>query len=146
MEYNDDCASKWAEKTTDATIVSGDQADPKVLENFMAEHGQDFDIIIDDGGHTMDQQITSLQHLWKAIRPGGIYFVEDLETSFFPSHGGGEAAINAGQDTMLSYIQKLLEEMTYPDARYTKSIDFEDVESMVHIDCSQQVCAFMKRE
>jgi hypothetical protein len=146
MESNAECASTWVQSTTGATIVTGDQADPMVLEKFVQEHGQNFDIIIDDGGHTMAQQITSLQHLWKAVKPGGLYFIEDLETSFYPSHGGGEAAVNAGTDTTITYIQRLLQEMMHPDPQSLKSIDFEDVEKIVHIDCSQSVCAFLKRE
>ena len=146
MEYNAECASKWADKTTGATIVTGDQGDANVLEAFLAAHGQDFDIIVDDGGHTMAQQMTSLQHLWKAIKPGGMYFCEDLETSFIPHFGGGDAAKNAGTDTMVTYIHKMMEDLMSLDPAGPRQVKFEDVESIVHIDCSSQVCAFLKRE
>ncbi len=37
----------------------------------------------------MLQQKTSLLFLFKhALKPGGAYFIEDLQTSCFPSHGG----------------------------------------------------------
>lgn len=35
-----------------------------------------FDMIVDDGSHIPDQQIISLEHLWKAVRPGGVYVIE----------------------------------------------------------------------
>ena len=41
-----------------------------------------FDIIIDDGGHTMGQQQISLGCLFKSLKSGGIYVIEDLVTSF----------------------------------------------------------------
>ena len=41
-----------------------------------------FDIIIDDGGHSMSQQQVSLGYLFKFLNPGGIYVIEDLVTSF----------------------------------------------------------------
>lgn len=148
MEYDAACAEQWANTTTGATVVTGDQGDPNVLESFIVEHGTDFDIIIDDGGHTMQQQMLSLQLLWKAIRPGGIYFCEDLETSWVPVYGGNPAVLEgAAENTMLRMIHRLVEDMTYPDesSAWPRQVYFKDVEKMVHIDCSRQVCAFEKR-
>jgi hypothetical protein len=42
------------------------------------------DIIIDDGGHMMGQQQVSFGFLFKHLKPGGLYFIEDLHTSFWP--------------------------------------------------------------
>jgi len=42
--------------------------------------GDNFDIIIDDGGHTMKQQQISLKYLFNAVKPGGYYVLEDLHT------------------------------------------------------------------
>lgn len=148
MEYNAICAEAWANHTTQATVVTGDQGDPAVLQKFIADHGTDFDIIIDDGGHTMVQQILSLQILWQAIKPGGMYFCEDLETSWVAGYGGqGVVSAGAGEGTMLRMIHRLVEDMTYPleDANWPKQVYFKDVEKMVHIDCSRQICAFEKR-
>lgn len=147
MEYDAECARQWAHKTFGATVTTGDQGDPAVLESFLAKYGGDFDIIIDDGGHSMDQQKTSLKHLWKGIKPGGYYFCEDLETSFREEFGGGGSGKTG---TMFDYIRLLMEDMMYPaygDDHLTapRQIVFEDVESMVHIDCSRQVCMFEKR-
>ena len=48
-----------------------------------------YDIIIDDGGHVMSQQINSLCILFNFVKPGGYYIVEDVCTSYW-SHFGGE--------------------------------------------------------
>lgn len=40
-----------------------------------------FDLIIDDGCHTMEGQQKTLASLWSVLSPGGIYIVEDLHTS-----------------------------------------------------------------
>lgn len=57
-----------------AHLTIGDQADPAVLKNLgqtaMSRNGG-FDIIMDDGGHVMHQQRTSLLNLWKYVKPGG---------------------------------------------------------------------------
>lgn len=151
MEFDAACAKEWANKTTGATVTTGDQGDPAVLEAFLAKYGSDFDIIIDDGGHTMNQQKISLQHLWKAIKPGGLYFCEDLETSFIREYGGGtHGRPETMGETMVEYINKMIEDLMYPvygghDVSIPRQVVFEDVENIVHIDCSRQVCMFEKR-
>jgi hypothetical protein len=60
-------------------IVIGDQKDKDILTKFYG-----FDIIIDDGGHSMSQQITSFKELFPYLNSGGIYVIEDLHTSFWP--------------------------------------------------------------
>eukprot|EP00850_Spirogloea_muscicola_P016033 SM000127S26649 [mRNA] locus=s127:248946:250355:- [translate_table: standard] len=67
-------------------IFLGDQGDRTFLTYVVAQiRGEvgELDFIIDDGGHTMDQQITSFSELMPLVRPGGWYFIEDLETSYY---------------------------------------------------------------
>jgi hypothetical protein len=69
-------------------IHIGDQADRGFLRRLKASAGP-FDIVIDDGGHTMMQQMVSLEELFDAVKPDGIYLVEDLHTSYWREYGGG---------------------------------------------------------
>jgi hypothetical protein len=63
-------------------IYIGDQADREQLKNVMeSQIGKPMDIIIDDGGHWMHQQQISLAFLFKYVKSGGTYVVEDLFTS-----------------------------------------------------------------
>ena len=62
-------------------LHTADQSDRAQLEGF-AWSRPDFDLIVDDGGHTMEQQQVSLGFLFPRVRPGGVYIVEDLHTSF----------------------------------------------------------------
>lgn len=52
------------------------------LNEMIKNFGGDYDIIIDDGGHSMEQQQVSLGFLFKYLKPGGIFVIEDLETSY----------------------------------------------------------------
>jgi hypothetical protein len=54
----------------------------------IARCGYRYDAIVDDGGHTVEQQQTSLAHLFKLVVPGGWYAIEDLQTSFDARLGG----------------------------------------------------------
>lgn len=40
--------------------------------------GMRFNYIIDDGSHRLDDQKASFQLLWDYLKPGGLYFIEDI--------------------------------------------------------------------
>jgi hypothetical protein len=47
------------------------------------------DIIIDDGGHTMNQQRVAFVELYSLLSKEGVYMVEDCVTSYSSEFGGG---------------------------------------------------------
>ena len=61
-------------------IYIGSQDDPDFLTQ-VAEDFDGFDIIIDDGGHSSNQQIVSFITLFPHLKHGGVYIVEDLHVS-----------------------------------------------------------------
>ena len=73
---------------TDFTVHIGNQADPTFLRATNDESGP-FDIVIDDGGHTFHQQITSFETLYPLLADGGVYIVEDTCTSYWDEFNGG---------------------------------------------------------
>jgi spermidine synthase len=48
-----------------------------------------FDVIIDDGSHMSADIVAMFQRMWPFLNPGGWYVIEDLETQWYPGHGGG---------------------------------------------------------
>jgi hypothetical protein len=52
------------------------------LNNLIKKIGTDIDVVIDDGGHDVIHQQITLGLLFKHVRSGGVYIVEDLHTSF----------------------------------------------------------------
>ena len=46
------------------------------------------DVLIDDGGHTMKQQITTFEMLFDHVKANGIYICEDTHTSYWKHFGG----------------------------------------------------------
>ncbi|AVH55789.1 MULTISPECIES: class I SAM-dependent methyltransferase [Streptomyces] len=67
--------------------VQGDQNDPEFLASLAAELGP-FDIVIDDGSHVNGHVRTSFEALFPQVREGGLYVVEDIQTSYWPGYGG----------------------------------------------------------
>ena len=66
-------------------VAVGDQTDTAFLDQVVADFGP-FDVIIDDGGHTTNQQITTIEHLFDTLNEGGVYIVEDTHTSYWDSY------------------------------------------------------------
>ena len=103
IESDAACAAQWANRTTGATVFAGDQANVAFLDRFISETtGGDkelFDIVIvDDGEHVASQQQqTSLRHLFKIVKPGGLYFLGNLRTSYDGSDEGEDVAKGMGE-------------------------------------------------
>lgn len=64
-------------------FVCGDQTNIDDLKKCV--EGEDlFDLILDDGGHTMKQQQFTFGVLFDYLKSGGLYIIEDIHTSFNP--------------------------------------------------------------
>lgn len=62
-------------------IYIGSQSDSNFWETLVKEAGP-IDIVLDDGGHTFHQQITTVNSLLDAIVPNGLIVIEDTHTSY----------------------------------------------------------------
>lgn len=78
LEYAEKCAKDFSNKVDRMFI--GDQADEAKLREVNA--GGPYDVVVDDGGHGMHQQINSLRFLFPVMPPGSMYFLEDMSSSF----------------------------------------------------------------
>lgn len=64
------------------TIVADQGIISDNLERVTGIAGGDFDLIIDDGSHQMHHQQISLSYLFRHLKPGGYYIIEDLPSSY----------------------------------------------------------------
>jgi hypothetical protein len=96
-----------------------DQNDSEALTNLCDEYGG-FDIIIDDGSHISEHVVKSFQVLFPRLRPNGIYAVEDLQTAYWATWGGG---LNSPKSSM-AFFKKLADGLShreYPIENYEPS-------------------------
>jgi hypothetical protein len=77
-------AKQWEKDGFEIKI--GNQADPNFWNKFFADVG-DVDVILDDGGHTCEQQIVTAHKSIPHIRDGGILVVEDTHTNYSREFG-----------------------------------------------------------
>lgn len=76
---------------TQIYVRTGSQSDPLFLKSLVEDFGRP-DIVIDDGSHMMNDIMVSFDTLYPLMSPRGIYLVEDLNTAYWPQHGGGLGA------------------------------------------------------
>jgi cephalosporin hydroxylase len=84
----------------------GDQEDRIFLRELVAEFGR-LDVVLDDGGHTMPQQINTFEEVFPAVSPDGLYMVEDLLTSYRPNYNGGLRK----PGTFIEYAKGLIDQL-----------------------------------
>lgn len=83
IDINPDCKALEEENIE---IFIGSQEDREFLRSVKEQIGK-VDILIDDGGHTMDQQIITFEELFDLVSEDGIYLCEDLHTSYMEAYG-----------------------------------------------------------
>jgi 8-demethyl-8-(2-methoxy-alpha-L-rhamnosyl)tetracenomycin-C 3'-O-methyltransferase len=87
--------------TGGAEVVIADQSSKQDLDSLRTFRGP-FDVVIDDGSHVSSLTINTFEMLWPALNPGGLYVVEDLQTSYDPeNYSSNEASRNP--DAHLGY-------------------------------------------
>jgi len=96
------CAQRHIEGCDRLRIFVGDQSDVSFLQRVALEGaGLDldfmqknlgepvdwerggWDIIIDDGSHVPRHQLITFTSLFPCVRPGGVYVIEDIESSYY---------------------------------------------------------------
>lgn len=107
-------------------VLIGDQEDKEFLASLPEKVGP-IDILIDDGGHRMSQQLVTFATLLPLIKPDGVYVVEDLHTSYWEYYGGGYGLPN----TFIEFAKRLIDHLhawhshdpaRHPVTYYTKNV------------------------
>jgi hypothetical protein len=100
-------------------VELGDQQDPEVLRALERQYGP-FDVIIDDGGHTMEQQIATAETLFPLLSDGGVLIVEDTHTSYWSEFGGSLG----GPRTFIEWSKQRIDDL---HSRHDSQIDPDTV-------------------
>ncbi|CAL6330602.1 unnamed protein product [Bathycoccus prasinos] len=109
---------EFKSQLSDRTVLyHGDQSDANFLKQLEKDlKGQKFDVIVDDGSHVPWHQLFTLERIFGTLlKEGGIYIIEDIETSYWdrkdklPSIYGMYKIRGAGVGTRGSVVQKLKE-------------------------------------
>lgn len=80
----DPTCKRFRDEDRDMHVMIGNQGDAAFLESVHKTHGP-FDIVIDDGSHCWDHQITAFNILYS--KTADLYCVEDTHTSYWNGFG-----------------------------------------------------------
>jgi len=103
VDINPNCAKLTS---GNIEILIGDQEDRNFLEDVAKKIGE-VDIVVDDGGHSMAQQINTFEVIFPCLKNDGVYICEDLHTSYWKSHGGGYKKRNSFVEYSKNFIDML---------------------------------------
>ena len=87
-------------------IEIGSQDDPNFWSAFKTKYPR-VDILLDDGGHEMNQQIVTFQQMFPHISEGGVYMCEDCHTSYWSERNGGVRR----EGTYIEFAKNLIDEL-----------------------------------
>lgn len=113
-------ARRWTQHGFEIHI--GNQADPAFWASFFAAVGP-VDVLLDDGGHTFEQQIVTVEQALPHVRDGGLLVVEDTHTSYMRSFNGPSGR------SFLSYAKNVVDGINY---RFTRFADRRPHEARVY--------------
>lgn len=107
-------------------IFIGSQSDRKFL-NEVKKSIPKVDILIDDGGHTMEQQIVTYEEMFDQVKDNGVYLCEDLHTSYWLKWGGGHQRSGTFIEYSKNFIDQLnahhSEQKKFKVNKFTESVD-----------------------
>ena len=113
-------------------LITADQTDTQALKT-ICEKYKSFDIIIDDGSHVSKHIIASFKFLFDYLSEGGLYAVEDLQTSYFPRFGGSRINLNKN-NTALNFLKSLTDSINFEhnDKPFYKKKKFDGLVEYIH--------------
>lgn len=129
--YGIDIHDKTPHNGTRIRTFRGSQADSEFLHDVVRQTGAP-DIVIDDGSHQSQHVIASFRALFPLLKDGGVYVVEDLQTSYWPEYGGSLDL--RSRDTSMGFFKQLCDcvnETEYADLT-TARVGFEGLIKSMH--------------
>lgn len=137
FDINEECI-KFEENKTKIFIGSqDDEAFLRELKNKLP----DLDILLDDGGHTMSQQLKTFKNLFKKVKDTGIYMVEDTHTSYWPAYHGGLR----NKSSFIEFSKSLIDEMHAWQIEFEKTMPITDItKSVTGISFHDSIIVFEK--
>jgi hypothetical protein len=127
--YAIDIFDKSAIEEPRIKIFKGSQADPEFLLWVAQKIGR-LDVIIDDGSHINEHVLASFHVLFPLLAENGIYAIEDLQTSYWPSFAGSENTNDV--NTSMGYIKSLVDGLNWEEFHERKNGPYDEMITQIH--------------
>lgn len=128
MIYGVDIEPKCKQLEEDQVeIFIGSQEDANFLKEIKNKIPK-VDILIDDGGHTMNQQIVTFEEMFSHVNDNGVYLCEDLHTSYWEEYGGGYKK----EGTFIEYSKDFIDYINAWHSREKDKLDVNEYTKSMH--------------
>jgi demethylmacrocin O-methyltransferase len=94
------------------TSYRGSQTNRELMRRIVRRFGEPT-IVIDDGSHRSSHVIKSFEVLFPMLADGGLYVIEDLQTSYWPAWGGSLDPNDP--DTSMAMVKRLLDGLNHEE-------------------------------
>ena len=94
-------------------IFQGSQSSTKALSNITKKFKK-FDFIIDDGSHRYEDVKFSFKYLYRYLKDGGYYFIEDTQSSYIRELGGDGANLE-NKKTVINYFKGIIDKINFQE-------------------------------
>lgn len=106
------------------SIVYGNQNSLTVQQE-LARKGN-YTVIIDDGSHVPSHQWNTFSALWPFVKPGGLYIIEDIETSYWSKEASIYGNRLASEHNIMGKFKEMID--TAVNSEFNTGVDNTDVE------------------
>lgn len=140
-EYDAECVDKHRDGMLKGIhLLTGDQGDKTVLDSWVETSGGNFDVIIDDGGHSNCQIWHTFEKFWPTVKSGGLYFIEDLHVGLNKRYRKYTTDTCDENFIMFDKLKEFGDTLIYVGK--TKEFDKSDIE---FIFCQHEACVLGKK-
>jgi len=104
-------------------IFIGSQSDPEFWNSFLDKVGN-IDIVLDDGGHTFEQQIITVESVLPNINDNGLIVIEDTYTSFMKEFG------SPSKFSFINYSKSIIDGINFRSGKLLKKFSEKNIFSL----------------
>ncbi len=115
--YSLDIYDKSPHEENRIKIFKGSQVD-EVFLSFVCDTVGAFDLIVDDGSHINEHVIQSFEFLFPKLKDGGIYVIEDTQTSYWEDYNGTSVDFNK-KGTIYCFFKSLIDGLNHEEFMIT---------------------------
>jgi demethylmacrocin O-methyltransferase len=112
--YSIDIYDKSLQEENRIKIFQGSQIDHNFLDKVMDNIDTPLDIIIDDGSHINEHVINTFEYLFPKLKLGGIYIIEDTQTSYRDEYLGDSNNLN-NPNTIMNFFKRIPDCLNHSD-------------------------------